>query len=131
VRDRRCDKPLLDSPCSDPWCQRLRDKPLSSFDSRRHTQLAVLYTALGGSTDMLGRVRQGTCDKLTATPDIPVRLPGDEVDSGDPQGGTTVLPLQLSAFNTQRYVFELGAGPDFYGDFVNVCIPLWPVHTPK
>jgi len=95
------------------------------------TELDALYFPAGGSTDMLGRIRRGTCAQLTATPDLPVRMPGDEVDTGGPQGGSTVLPIPFSTFNSQHYVFELGAGPDFYGDYINVCIPLWPTQTPS
>lgn len=45
------------------------------------------------------------------------------------QSGSMTLPTAFSRFNRERYVFELGAGPFFYGDRVNVCIPLWPAHA--
>jgi hypothetical protein len=99
---------------------------LRSISGGKATRVFAEYSSAGGSTDMIGRVRPGTCSRLLPVADVPLRLPGNEVDDGEDQGGTIDLPVPLSSFDRRPYVFELGAGSWFYGDHANVCIPLSP-----
>jgi hypothetical protein len=99
---------------------------LRSLRQGTRTKIEVEYSAIGGSSDVVGRVRPGTCTRLLAARDIPVRLWGDK--DSDYQYGSMVLPIAFNRFRHEQFVAELGGSSrgTWYGDGVYVCIQLSP-----